>query len=137
MEKPELELIRANIEAYREGREGWYEMFAESPSELILRLLDELEAVLPETTPVTSPAPAAAPEQPLKELDVRGFVFLDNARKPFLCRIWGGEAWLFRWHESAQRWVSLRRVTQTEVWAFPHNLTEEQQDMYRKPEHGF
>lgn len=45
MEKPEMELIRANIQAFQEGREGWYEMFSETPGELILRLLGELETV--------------------------------------------------------------------------------------------
>lgn len=62
-------------------------------------------------------------------LDEKGFVFLDELGRPFRCAIWGGEPWLFYWHKT-RRWVSLRRVNQMEIWSFPHNLTQEQQDLY-------
>jgi len=66
------------------------------------------------------------------ELDLdyeKGFVFLDRASRPYLCRIWCGDPWLFYWH-SDNHWVSLKRVEQTDVWLYPDNLTEEQQRLY-------
>ena len=66
----------------------------------------------------------------MESLDEKGFVFLDAAGKPFLCRMWQGVPWIFYWHPE-NKWVSLRKVTQTEVDDFPRNLTEEQQQIYR------
>jgi hypothetical protein len=68
---------------------------------------------------------------PLDLLDEKGFIFLDRANRPYLCRIWGGVPWLFYWQVEGH-WVSLRQVTQAEVWSYPHNLSEEQQDHYRR-----
>ena len=65
----------------------------------------------------------------MKELDEHGFIFLDDNQRPFLCRMWGGKPWLFYWH-SENHWVSLREVTQSEIFMFPHNLTEEHQQLY-------
>lgn len=58
-----------------------------------------------------------------------GFVFLDRASRPYLCRIWCGEPWLFYWH-SDNHWVSLKQVDQADVWLYPDNLTKEQQELY-------
>ena len=65
----------------------------------------------------------------LELLDEKGFVFLDEAGKPFRCCMRGDTPWLFYWHPDNQ-WVSLRKVNQTEIWSFPRNLTEEQQQYY-------
>lgn len=64
-----------------------------------------------------------------QELDEKGFVFLDDNRKPFRCCMQGDQPWLFYWHPS-NRWVSLRKTTQSEILMFPHNLTEEEQELY-------
>lgn len=64
-------------------------------------------------------------------LDEKGFVFLGDKNTPFLCRMWGDRPWLFYWHQD-NHWVSLRPASPTEIWAFPRNLTKEQQDIYHK-----
>ena len=66
----------------------------------------------------------------LELLDERGFVFLDEERRPYRVKMWEGEPWLFYWLDSQKKWVSLRHVTQSEVWSFPDNLTDEQQALY-------
>jgi hypothetical protein len=66
----------------------------------------------------------------LEKLDEKGFVFLDARSEPYRCAMWGNEAWLFRWNHRQHCWVSLRPITQSEIWDFPRNLTQEQQDMY-------
>ena len=65
----------------------------------------------------------------MERLDEKGFIFLDTVPRPFLCRMWKGEPWLF--YRINKKWVSLRKVTQTDVWLFPRNLSDEQQDLYR------
>ena len=67
---------------------------------------------------------------PMQPLDEKGFVFLDRASTPYLCRIWNEEPWLFYWHAD-NHWVSLQRVGQTDIWSFPHNLTEQEQQHYQ------
>jgi hypothetical protein len=67
----------------------------------------------------------------MSTLDEKGFVFLDGGGRPYLCRIWNDEPWLFYWHPE-NHWVSLRKVTQTDIWNFPHNLTEKEQAIYHK-----
>lgn len=63
-------------------------------------------------------------------LSEKGFVFLDDKRRPYLCSLWGGKPWLFYWHEHQKSWVSLREVTFDEVRALPNNLTEAGQKFY-------
>lgn len=65
----------------------------------------------------------------MKALDEKGFVFLDAANRPYRCAMWSGSPWLFRWHPD-NKWVSVRQVTQTDVWGFPDNLPEEHQALY-------
>ena len=60
----------------------------------------------------------------------KGFVFLDSLGKPYLCRVWGGEQWLHYWNDKQECFITLRPVNQSEVMAFPRNLTQQQQDMY-------
>lgn len=68
----------------------------------------------------------------LEKLDKKGFVFLDNSNRPYRCAMWGNEPWLFYWHPD-KKWVSLRTVSQFEVWTFQsHELPKEQQEMYLK-----
>lgn len=66
----------------------------------------------------------------LESLGEQGFAFLDRQNRPYLCRMWGSQAWLFYWHPE-DHWVSLRPVTQAEVWSFPHNLTAAQVQLYQ------
>jgi hypothetical protein len=65
-----------------------------------------------------------------EKLDKKGFVFLDMDNRPFRCAMWGDEPWLFYWHDHQKAWVFLRPVPQSEVWNFPRNLTQKQQDLY-------
>jgi hypothetical protein len=65
----------------------------------------------------------------MEKLDEKGFIFLDDSSRPFKCCMWGGKPWLFYWHPD-NIWVSLRQLSQTEIWSLPHNLTQEQQDLY-------
>jgi len=66
-----------------------------------------------------------------KRLSEKGFVFLDGAGRPFLFRMWNGAPWLFYWHPD-NHWVSLRRVSQTDIWRFPQNLSEKEQVIYHR-----
>lgn len=65
----------------------------------------------------------------MDELDEKGFIFLDDADRPYWCRMWGDSPWLFYWHPD-YKWVSLRQLSQTDIWRFPHNLSEEEQQIY-------
>jgi hypothetical protein len=67
----------------------------------------------------------------VEKLDEQGFVFLDDMSRPFLCCMWGDEPWLFNWSKG-NGWVSLRKVTQQEVWAFNERaLPPDQAALYR------
>ena len=63
-------------------------------------------------------------------LDEVGFVFIPADNRPYLCRMWSGHAWLFYWVND--HWVSLREVSQTDIWRFPHNLEPPQQKLYQE-----
>lgn len=66
----------------------------------------------------------------MKTLDETGFVFLDDAKKPYLVRILESNPWLYYWHPD-NKWVTLRRLTQAEVWTFSNRrLPEEQAQLY-------
>ena len=67
----------------------------------------------------------------MKALDEKGFVFLDADNRPYLCAVWNEHPWLFYWHLN-NHWVSLRQVSQQEIWSFPRNLSEEDQALYWK-----
>lgn len=58
-------------------------------------------------------------------LDEKGFIFLDNLNRPYKCCLIENQPWLLYWHPD-NKWVTLRPVTQTEIWRFPKNLTKEQ-----------
>ncbi len=62
-------------------------------------------------------------------VDEKGFVFLDVAHRPFWCRRWEDQVWLF--YLNNQRWVSLTRVTEADIESYPHNLTDAAQELYR------
>lgn len=70
----------------------------------------------------------------MKELDEKGFVFLDDDGNAYRCCVWGNNAWLFRWHDHQKRWVSVRQLSQMDIFMLPHNLSEEQQEWYFKTE---
>ena len=64
-------------------------------------------------------------------MNEKGFIFLDEGNRPYLCAKWtDGMCWLFYWHAD-HHWVSLRPVTQMDIWSFPRNLSEEHQQIYR------
>lgn len=65
-------------------------------------------------------------------LDEKGFVFLDKLRRPFKYAMYGDSPWLFYWHKHEKCWVTFRKVTQMEIWQFPRNLTDEEQDIYHR-----
>lgn len=66
-------------------------------------------------------------------LDEKGFVFLDDSARPFLCRIWDGRPWLFNWH--VDHWVRLRPTTPERAAQIPRNLSaDEQADYHRRHE---
>ena len=65
-----------------------------------------------------------------KELDERGFIFMDDAQRVYRVCMWGGNPWLFIWQHHNRQWMSVRKVSQMDVWTFPRNLNEEQQRMY-------
>lgn len=58
----------------------------------------------------------ADPRPPLKKLDEKGFVFIGNDQKPYLCRMIENVPWFCYWHPD-KRWVTLRQCNQQEVWA--------------------
>ena len=70
-----------------------------------------------------------------EQLGEKGFVFLDSQSVPFLCRMWGGNAWLFYWHPD-NHWVSLRKVTQLEVWNMPLPLSSDEAGLYHEDKKG-
>lgn len=64
-----------------------------------------------------------------EQLDEKGFVFLDSKGDPYYCRMWGESPWLFYWHPD-NHWVSLREVTQMEIWHMPVPLSSDEADLY-------
>lgn len=70
----------------------------------------------------------------MKELDEKGFVFLDDRGHVFRCCMWGDNPWLFKWIDTQNQWVSFRKLTQMDVFVLPHNLSGEQQEWYFKAE---
>lgn len=58
------------------------------------------------------------------------FVFLDDANRPYRVKLYGGEPWLFYWHPDG-KWVTLRQVTQSEIWQWhARRLPDEQAELY-------
>ena len=43
------------------------------------------------------------------------FVFIDDNSRPYKAMRWGGEWWLFYWHEGQKSWVSLRKASGDEL----------------------
>lgn len=66
----------------------------------------------------------------LKELDEKGFIFVGSDGNAYRCCRWGDSAWLFRWIDKANVWVSVRKLGQIDVWFLPRNLSSEQQEIY-------
>jgi hypothetical protein len=67
-----------------------------------------------------------------KMLDEKGYVFLDDAVRPYHVRMWGGAPWLFYWHVD-NHWVSLRQVDQTYVWqTIERALPDDQAELYHR-----
>jgi hypothetical protein len=47
--------------------------------------------------------------------DLIDYVFLDEIGRPFRITNWGEDVWIFYWHPD-QKWVSLRKATQQDIW---------------------
>ncbi len=47
--------------------------------------------------------------------DFKDFVFIDAQSRPYYCKLWEDEIWLFRWNDLAKHWISLREVTEWEL----------------------
>ena len=60
--------------------------------------------------------------------NIKGIVFLDAVRRPYMCRKWENEIWLFYWH--IDHWVSLRPVKEND--RIPNNLSTNEQNLYHK-----
>lgn len=65
----------------------------------------------------------------MNQLDEKGWVFVADGNA-YRCCMWGERPWLFKWQDRSHLWVSVRLLTQADVWTLPHNLTQEQQDLY-------
>jgi hypothetical protein len=64
-------------------------------------------------------------------LDEKGFVFIDDSSRPYWCRMWGGHPWFFYWNEGPKGWVSLRVVSQSDIWlAQQKQISDEQAQLY-------
>ncbi len=70
-------------------------------------------------------------DEKFKPLNEKGFVFIGGDGRPYMCAMWGDNPWLFYWH-AENHWVTMKQVTQTEIWRMPKNLTDAEQDVYRK-----
>jgi len=62
-------------------------------------------------------------------LDERGFIFLDDSKRPFLCRTVEDRLLLFSW--KIDHFVAFRPTTREIALKYPRNLTEQEQDAYR------
>jgi len=64
-------------------------------------------------------------------IDGKEFVFLDIARRPYLCRLWDGNPWLFCWHRTTSEWVSVRPLKWEEIPEMEsQKLSDEEQQSY-------
>jgi hypothetical protein len=66
------------------------------------------------------------------DIDEKGFVFLDVMARPYWCRAWGEDIWLFFWHPD-NHWVSLRPVREDEkerLFSMRNLLPVEHQEAY-------
>jgi hypothetical protein len=66
----------------------------------------------------------------MRENEEIDFVFIDDAKRPYRVMMYCGTPWLFYWHPD-NKWVTLREVTQSEIWDFGQNkLDPEQASLY-------
>lgn len=67
----------------------------------------------------------------METLDEKGFVFIDHKNRPYWCRMYFDEPWIMYWHEGQKSWVTLRTVTQSEIWKFNSMaISDEQTEIY-------
>lgn len=66
----------------------------------------------------------------LQPLDEEGFKFTDLRGQKYWVRMWSGEPWLCYLHVDGVEWVTLRKLSQMEVWRFnehaEHNHIQEE-----------
>ncbi len=65
-------------------------------------------------------------------LDEKGFMFRDELKRIYWVRMWGENAWLFIWLPAQSNFMSLRQVSQMDIWQFPHNLSDREEAAYRE-----
>lgn len=66
----------------------------------------------------------------MKELDEKGFVFLDDNKKPFWVSMRYNKPMLAYWNDG---WVNLREVSQSEIFKFNQTaVLEEHAEIYHK-----
>ncbi len=65
----------------------------------------------------------------IQELNEKGFIFKDANDKIYRCCLWGDSAWLFLLMPD-HLWVSVKRLSQMDIWMLPHNLSDEEQQWY-------
>lgn len=67
----------------------------------------------------------------MKELDEKGFVFIDRNDRPYWCCMYGGRPWFMRWHDAQKSWVTLKEVNQTDIWlAHEKKISNKQAEIY-------
>lgn len=69
-----------------------------------------------------------------KLLDEKGFIFRWDDNNIYRCCMWGESPWLMRWNPAQNLWVSVQRLTQMDIFTLPHNLSEEEQEVYHRLE---
>lgn len=71
---------------------------------------------------------------PLETLDEKGFMFRDdsNPRRVYWVRMWGENPWLFIWLPNQENFMSLRQLTQGDIFTFPHNMSDREEAAYRE-----
>lgn len=65
------------------------------------------------------------------ELTKEGFVFIEKVtNQPFLCCLFKGEPWVFRWHPD-NKWVTIKKVEQSEInYFFTMAISKEKAQIY-------
>jgi len=57
------------------------------------------------------------------------FIFLDYQGIPYKCSSIGSQYWISALDKNKQ-WHPVRKIKKDDIWLYPHNLTEEQQQYY-------
>lgn len=61
----------------------------------------------------------------------RDFGFFDTARRPYKVVMTRDGPWVCYWHPE-NRWVTLRQVSQNDIWSFTDHMTDAELAIYDK-----